>query len=58
MARLPFAGPPLYARVDMVRLESGKLAVIEAELIEPYLYPQQGLEFGARLADAVMVRLA
>ena len=58
MAMLPFAQSPLYARIDMVRLESGTLAVIEAELIEPYLYPQQGPEFGARLADAVMVRLA
>ena len=58
MAMLPFAGPPLYARVDMVRLESGKLAVIETELIEPYLYPQQGPDFGKRLADAVLARLA
>jgi len=58
MAMLPFAGPPLYARIDMVRLESGKLAVIEAELIEPYLYPQQGPDFGKRLADAVLARLA
>ena len=58
MAMLPFAGPPLYARIDMVRLASGKLAVIEVELIEPYLYPQQGPDFGKRLADAVLARLA
>ena len=57
MAMLPFAAPPLYARVDMVRLEDGTLAVIEAELIEPYLYPQQGPDFGKRLADAVLARL-
>jgi glutathione synthase/RimK-type ligase-like ATP-grasp enzyme len=56
MALLPFADPPLYARIDMVRLDSGALAVIEAELIEPYLYPLQGPEFGAMLAEAVLKR--
>lgn len=54
MALLPFAEPPLYARIDMVRLEDGRLAVIEAELIEPYLYPEQGPEFGPRLAEALL----
>lgn len=58
MAMLPFAAPPLYARIDMVRLEDGQLALIEAELIEPYLYPQQGPDFGARLAEAVLETLA
>ena len=57
MAMLPFAEPPVYARVDMVRLEDGALAVIEVELIEPYLYPQQGPEFGKLLADAMIARL-
>ena len=57
MAMLPFAAAPLYARIDMVRLESGALAVIEAEVIEPYLYPEQGPDFGRRLADAIMRRL-
>jgi hypothetical protein len=54
MALLPFAAPPLYARIDMIRLDSGELAVIEAELIEPYLYPLQGSNFGAMLAEAVL----
>lgn len=58
MAMLPFAEAPLYARIDMVRLESGNLAVIEAELIEPYLYPLQGPDFGRLLADAMLARLA
>lgn len=58
MAMLPFAQPPLYARIDMVRLDSGALAVIEAEAIEPYLYPLQGPEFGRRMADAMLHRLA
>lgn len=51
MAMLPFDAPPLYARIDMVRLDSGELAVIVAELIEPYLYPPQGAEFGVRLVS-------
>jgi hypothetical protein len=54
MHTLPFAAAPLYARIDMVRLADGRLAVMEAELIEPYLYPLQGPEFGAMLADAVL----
>lgn len=56
MAMLPFDQPPLYARIDMVRLDDGGLAVIEAELIEPYLYPERGLGFGAMLADAMLAR--
>jgi hypothetical protein len=58
MAMLPFAEPPLYARIDMVRLESGALAVIEAELIEPYLYPEQGPDFGVLLAEGLLETLA
>lgn len=58
MAALPFAEAPLYARIDMVRLDDGELAVIEAELIEPYLYPEQGPGFGRLLADGMLRRLA
>ena len=57
MAMLPFDQPPLYARIDMVRLEDGELALIEAEMIEPYLYPQQDAGFGARMAEALLGRL-
>jgi hypothetical protein len=57
MAMLPFPQPPLYARIDMVRLPGGELALIEAELIEPYLYPAQDAGFGLRLAEAVLRRL-
>jgi hypothetical protein len=57
VAALPFADP-LYARIDMARLPSGELAVMEAEMIEPYLYPVQGPELGARLAAAVTRRLS
>ena len=57
MAMLPFAQSPLYARIDMVRLESGPPALIEAELIEPYLYPLQGPAFGAKLAAGVLTKV-
>jgi hypothetical protein len=49
-------GPLLYARVDLVRLPDGRLAVIELELVEPYLYPEQGPEMGEVFASA-LVRL-
>lgn len=58
MALLPFDQAPLYARIDMVRLDSGQLAVIEAEMIEPYLYPEQGPGLGSMLADAMLDVLA
>ena len=47
---------PLYARVDMIR-HDGALAVMEAELIEPYLYPRQGPRLGEMLAQSVLKRL-
>ncbi|MBO6795744.1 hypothetical protein [Maricaulis sp.] len=46
-------GDLLYARVDMLRGLDGQLAVIELELIEPYLYPEQGPEFGPNFAAAL-----
>ena len=30
--------PPLYARVDLLRSDNGRLLLIELEMIEPYLY--------------------
>ncbi|WP_258319821.1 ATP-grasp domain-containing protein [Qipengyuania flava] len=57
IAALPF-DDPLYARIDMARLPSGELAVMEAEMIEPYLYPQQGPELGDRLAAGIRRKLA
>ncbi|WP_394731148.1 RimK family alpha-L-glutamate ligase [Altererythrobacter sp. GH1-8] len=53
---LPFPSP-LYARIDMVRGPEGNLLLIEAELIEPYLYPEQGPELGVRLANGIAKRL-
>lgn len=57
MAMLPFDQAPLNARIDMVRGADGEMALIEAELIEPYLYPLQDPGFGARLAEAVLARI-
>lgn len=57
MALLPFKAAPLYARIDMVRSEDGRLAVIEAELIEPYLYPEQGPDLAPMLAAGMLRRL-
>ncbi|WP_417495065.1 ATP-grasp domain-containing protein [Maricaulis sp.] len=46
-------GDLLYARVDMLRGLDGQLALIELELIEPYLYPEQGPQMGAAFARAL-----
>jgi glutathione synthase/RimK-type ligase-like ATP-grasp enzyme len=48
---------PLYARIDMVRGADCKLQLMEAELIEPYLYPEQGPELGPRMAAGIDKRL-
>ena len=48
---------PLYARVDMLRGEDGRLLLMELELIEPYLYPIEGPKLGPMLADAVHRRI-
>lgn len=53
---LPFAAP-LYARIDMLEGEDAKLMVMEAELIEPYLYPEQGPDMGETLAQAIARKL-
>ena len=48
---------PLYARIDMVRGDAGQLLVMEAEMIEPYLYPEQGPRLGQLMAAAIDKRL-
>jgi hypothetical protein len=42
-------GPPLYARVDVLRGDSGEPAVLELELIEPSLF----LDFAPGSAEAL-----
>jgi hypothetical protein len=54
---------PLYARVDLLRGLDGELALIELEMIEPYLYLPHadvidGVNQGAvRLGQALIARL-
>ncbi|MDT9600338.1 ATP-grasp domain-containing protein [Sphingosinicella rhizophila] len=43
---------PLYARIDMVRRDDGQLALMECELIEPYLFPEFDDSKGERMALA------
>lgn len=57
LTALPFMDL-LYARIDMIRLPDDRLAVMEAELIEPYLYPEQGPDLGKRMAAAIARRLS
>jgi glutathione synthase/RimK-type ligase-like ATP-grasp enzyme len=45
---------PAYARVDLLRLDDGSLAVIELELIEPSLWLQHAPDGGASFAAAVL----
>lgn len=47
---------PAYARVDLIRLGDGRLAVIELELIEPSLWLQHAPDEGASFAAAVLRR--
>jgi len=49
--------PSLYARVDLLRIANGSLALMELEAIEPDLYPHMAPELPARLADAVAALL-
>lgn len=50
--------PACYARVDLLRLGDGRLAVIELELIEPYLYHDVATGVADRLAAAVAAAIA
>src|SRR5262249_28001201 len=50
--------PPLYARVDLVRGEDGRLLVMELAVIEPSLFTAEGPQMGAMLARALKRRLA
>lgn len=48
---------PLQARVDLVRLDDGRLAVIELELIEPSLYFRHHPDAARRFATATLAWL-
>ncbi len=49
--------PPLYARIDLIRLPDGSLALMEFEAIEPDLYLEQEPAVAGRLAEALLARL-
>jgi len=56
LARKALAAAPAataYARVDLIRLNDGQLAVIELELFEPPLWPNLAPDRGASLAAAI-----
>jgi glutathione synthase/RimK-type ligase-like ATP-grasp enzyme len=44
---------PIYGRVDMIRDDSGALAVMELELVEPELWFRRAPEAAERLADTL-----
>ena len=48
---------PLYARVDMVRGEQGNLLLMELEVLEPFLFPEEGPQIGAMLGAALARKL-
>jgi glutathione synthase/RimK-type ligase-like ATP-grasp enzyme len=50
-------GPPLYARVDLVRGADGKLLLMELEVIEPSLFTAEGPQIGPMLAKALKRRI-
>ena len=61
LARQALAAAPAeaaYARVDLVRDNGGKLAIIELELIEPALWLQHAPDGGAGFASAVRSALS
>jgi glutathione synthase/RimK-type ligase-like ATP-grasp enzyme len=55
LAAVPFAAPLCYARVDLVALASGP-AVIEVELIEPFLFLESHPAAAGRLAASIARR--
>ena len=48
--------PPAYARVDLIRLDDGRLGLIELELIEPSFWLQHAPDGGASFAAAIIAR--
>ncbi len=50
--------PLLYARIDMLRSESGAFVLNELEVVEPSLFLRHGPAAAERLADALLARVA
>jgi glutathione synthase/RimK-type ligase-like ATP-grasp enzyme len=58
-AALAASGPDLaYARIDLIGDGAGGYALMEIELIEPYLYLDQAPDGGARFVDMVLGTIA
>lgn len=53
-----FSSIPLFARVDMLRDDSGSPVLLELEAVEPNLYFPQAPGAAERLADAIVARAA
>ena len=55
---MPFGGPLLYARVDLIHDPSGLPRVLELELTEPSLFFAHGAGSADRFAAAALRRCA
>jgi hypothetical protein len=49
-------GPPLYARIDLIRDDGGRPVVLELELVEPSLFFAFGPGSARRFAEAIVAR--
>jgi glutathione synthase/RimK-type ligase-like ATP-grasp enzyme len=57
LAAMPFPGPLLYARVDLIHDQDGAPRVLELELTEPSLFFDHAPGSARRFADAVAARV-
>ncbi len=55
---MPFAEPPLYARVDLLSDESGRPVLVELEMVEPSLFFRHDPAAPARFVAAILKALA
>ena len=58
LAAVPFAGPLLYARVDLLRAEDGSPVLLELELTEPSLFFDHAAGSAERFVAALQARTA
>jgi O-ureido-D-serine cyclo-ligase len=56
LSAIPFAGPLLYARVDLIHDADGAPRLLELELTEPSLFFAHGAGSATRFAKAVLAR--
>lgn len=54
LAAIPFAGPPAYARVDLIHDADGRPRLLELELAEPSLFFAHGPGSAARFAQVLL----